>query len=267
MAGKHSEKKEDEKLKTNWKSQLIKILQALVVPVLIIAIWQIGGTHGWIKTSAISTPASIWDKMIDLIQKGTLQHNILISIRRVILGYLVGSFFGIILGVLLGALRKVNAYLKLLLDLLRPVPVIVWVPVLILWIGIGENTKVIVIAIGTFWPVFLNVVDGVTNVNKKYLEVATIFVKDKSETIFQVVIPAALPYLITGLRIASGNALMGVIVAEMFASSSGIGYMVNFAREMNQPSMMMVGVLVIAILGALLNTFIQKYNQKGQKQE
>lgn len=245
------------------RRKTLAVLKALVVPVVLIIIWQIGGSQGWIKTTAISTPAKIIAKMVEMIQKGSLQKNIFISLKRVIIGFVIGAGLGILLGTVLGVFKSINSYLRLIMDLLRPVPVIVWVPVLILWIGIGEGTKVIVIAIGTFWPVFLNVMDGVMNVNQKYLEVATIFCKDRRNTIFKVILPAAVPYLLSGIRIASGNALMGVVGAEMFASSSGLGYMVTFFREMNQPASMMVGVLMIAILGALVNLVIQKLNKKN----
>lgn len=246
------------------RQKSLLILKALIVPVILIIVWQIGGSQGWIKTTAISTPAKIFAKMVEMIQKGSLQKNIFISLKRVIIGFAIGAGLGIILGTILGVFKSINAYLRLIMDLLRPVPVIVWVPVLILWIGIGENTKVIVIAIGTFWPVFLNVMDGVMNVSQKYLEVATIFCKDRKDTVFKVILPAAIPYLLSGIRIASGNALMGVVGAEMFASSSGLGYMVTFFREMNQPASMMVGVLMIAVLGALVNVVIQKFNNKNK---
>lgn len=249
-------------VKEKWKKEIISFFKAMVVPVILIFFWEIAGNNGWIKTTAISVPSRIWSEAINMIQSGNLQANILISLQRVLIGFFFGVVIGVILGVLLGVFPKVNSYLRLIMDLLRPIPIIVWVPVLILWIGIGENTKVIVIAIGTFWPVFLNVLDGVMNVDKKYLEVSTIFIKSRRETIFQLILPAAVPYVISGIRIASGNALMGVIGAEMFAASSGLGYMVTFYREMNQSSAMMVGVIIIAILGAIVNSIIQKVSKK-----
>ncbi|MDO5346239.1 MAG: ABC transporter permease [Lachnospiraceae bacterium] len=245
-------------MKKKFVQSAISTVKALIVPALLIMIWQIGGTQGWIKTTAISTPAKIWAKAVEMIQNGSLQKNVLISLRRVAIGFAIGAGLGIVLGILLGTVKKINDYLRVIMDLLRPVPVIVWVPVLILWVGIGEKTKIIVIAIGTFWPVFLNVMDGVMNVDRKYLEVSTIFCKSRGETIFHVILPAAVPYFISGIRIASGNALMGVVGAEMFAASSGIGYMVTFYREMNQPASMMVGVILIAIFGAIINMMIQK---------
>lgn len=248
--------------KKEYVGKLGLLLKMLIVPVILIIIWQIGGDQGWIKTASISTPIKIWTKTLSMIQNHSLQQNILISLVRVVIGFVIGASFGIVFGIILGVFKGAEQYLKLIFDLLRPIPVIVWVPVLILWIGIGEATKIIVIAIGTFWPVFLNVMDGVINVNTKYLEVATLFCKQRRETIFKVILPATLPYLLAGIRIAAGNALMGVVGAEMFASSSGLGYMVTFYREMNQPASMMVGVITIALIGALINGVIQKINKR-----
>jgi sulfonate transport system permease protein len=131
-------------------------------------------------------------------------------------------------------------------------------------VGIDERSKVIVIAIGTFWPVLLNVIGGIVNVDKKYLEVSTILMKSKWTTITKVVLPAAVPSIFTGLRIASGSALMGVIGAEMFAASSGLGYMITYAREMSQPAKMLGGVFVIGILGAILNGIVAAIQKKGE---
>lgn len=247
------------------KKKIISIIKMLIIPILLVVLWQISGENGWIKTTAISTPLRIWEKFLALLEKGSLQDNILISLQRIALGFVIGSVVGIVLGILIGAFKRANDYLRLLLDLLRPIPVIVWIPILILWVGIGEETKVIVIAIGTFWPVFLNVMDGVLNVDKKYLEVSTIFCKSRFENIFKIIIPATVPYILAGLRIASGNALVGVVGAEMFASSSGLGYMVTFYREMNRPAEMMVAVIVIAIFGAIVNAIIHNLGKKNRE--
>ncbi len=247
------------------KKKIVSILKALVVPVLFLLLWEIAANNGWIKVSIMSSPSRIYSKMVTLVQKGTLQKNILISLRRVILGYIIGSFAGIAVGILIGLFKTASDYLEVFTGILRPIPIIAWVPVLILWVGIGEETKVLCIAIGTFWPVFLNVIDGLRNVDNKYIEVSTIFMKKKLPTIFNVIFPAALPAVITGLKIASGNALMGVIGAEMFAASSGIGYMVSFAREMNQADVMLGGVFIIGFLGWLLSIVVGRLGKTQKK--
>lgn len=239
-------------------------LISLIVPVLILIIWEVAAVNGLVKETVMPRPSKIGETLWGLILNGKLPKDIFISLRRVLFGYTLGAAFGILVGILLGIFSKVNSLLRLLIEILRPIPIIAWVPVLILWVGIDESSKIIVIAIGTFWPVLLNVIGGIKNVDNKYLEVSTVFIKSKFTVITKVVIPAAMPSIFTGLRIASGSALMGVIGAEMFAASSGLGYMVAYAREMSQPAKMLGGVFVIGILGAILNFIVGKV-QKGQE--
>lgn len=245
------------------RKTLLHILKALIVPAVFIILWEIAARNGWIKVSIMSSPSKILERMVNYVQIGRLQKNILISIRRVLAGYIIGSVFGIIIGTVIGIFKGASQYLEFFTGILRPIPIIAWVPVLILWVGIGESTKIIVIAIGTFWPVFLNVMDGLRNVDPKFIEVATMFNKRKLATIIHVTIPAAMPSVMTGLRIASGNALTGVVGAEMFAASSGIGYMVSFGREMNQADVMLGGVFIIGFLGWVLNQIVTGLGNKS----
>lgn len=244
------------------KNKIKNFFISLIIPILLLCLWEVLATHGVIKETIMPRPSKIGSTLWDLTLKGKLPKDIGISLRRVVLGYVVGSLAGIVLGITFGFFPKVNTAFSLLMEVLRPIPIIAWVPVLILWVGIDENSKIIVIAIGTFWPVLLNVVSGIRNVDKKYLEVSTIFMKSRTTKITKVVLPAAMPSIFTGLRIASGNALMGVIGAEMFAASSGLGYMVSYAREMSQPAKMLGGVFVIGVLGCILNTLVASLEKR-----
>jgi sulfonate transport system permease protein len=246
------------------KSKIKSFLISLIIPVLLLLLWEVLARNGAIQVALMPRPSKIGKALWTLLLNGKLVKDICISLRRVLLGYIIGSAMGVIVGVLLGLFPKINALMKLLVEILRPIPIIAWVPVLILWVGIDERSKVIVIAIGTFWPVLLNVIGGIVNVDKKYLEVSTILMKSKWTTITKVVLPAAVPSIFTGLRIASGSALMGVIGAEMFAASSGLGYMITYAREMSQPAKMLGGVFVIGILGAILNGIVAAIQKKGE---
>lgn len=248
-----------------YKKKAIKIgdiFIPLIVPIIILLIWEYCAANGYIKATLMPQPSKIANTLWDLILKGTLQKNIFISLKRVLVGYILGASLGIITGVAMGLFPIVKKLLSFLTNVMRPIPMIAWIPVFILWLGIGENTKVAVIALGTFWPVLINVVDGIEGVDKKYIEVSTIFCKNKWEQIQHVIIPAAMPSVVTGLRLASGNALMGVIAAEMFAASSGIGFMVSNAREMAQADKMLGGVFVIGILGWILNLLVTHLHRK-----
>jgi sulfonate transport system permease protein len=230
---------------------------SLIVPLVIIIIWQIVSNLGMIRVNIVPSPKGIFDALIRQISRGALQKHILISLRRVFLGYLLGSILGITMGTLMGLFRVFERAMRLLIEIMRPIPIIAWVPVLILWSGIGERSKVIVIAIGTFWSVLLNVIDGIRNVDKKYIEVSTLFIKSQQEVIRKVVLPAATPNIFTGLRIGIGSAWLSVIGAEMIAASAGLGFFISYMRELVQPANMLVGVFTIGIIGWAINRILR----------
>jgi sulfonate transport system permease protein len=248
-----------------------KIL-GIIVPIVLITLWQIASTRGWINQSILPAPSDLVKVWIKIISDGTLIKNILVSLKRVLLGYLVGASFGIVLGIILGLFPLAETMLNVLLEIFRPIPILAWVPVLILWAGIGEASKIITIAIGSFWSVLLNTTDGVRNVDTKYKEVASIYMKTKKDTIFSVILPAALPAIFTGLRIGIGSAWLSVVGAEMVAASSGLGYFISYSREVMKPARMYVGVFTVGIIGWLINILIRKleryllrWNTKGKE--
>ncbi len=228
-----------------------------LTPVFIIVIWQIYSSKGLINVSVLPSPSIIFSTILDLIKSGDLFRDLGISLLRVIKGYAFGCILGITLGTLLGLSKKLDKALVILIGVLRPIPVIAWVPVLILWLGIGETSKVIVICIGTFWPVLLNTIHGIKSVNKKYLEVGNILEKRRLIILTKIIFPSALPEIFTGLRIGIGSAWMSVVGAELIAASSGIGYLISYARELSQPDVMLVGVFSIGIIGLLIDTLIK----------
>ncbi len=172
---------------------------------------------------------------------------------RVLQGFLLGSGLGVLLGIGLGLSPRLERALWLVSGFLRPIPTIAWIPVMILWMGIGESSKVTVIAVGSFWPVLLNALRGVRDADPKLLEVAKVLQKSTKTLLFGVILPSAFPSIFTGLRIAMGIAWASVVGAELIAASSGIGYLIMYAREVSQPDVMLAGVAVIGLTGILID--------------
>ncbi len=234
------------------------ILVAVAVPVILLLLWEYAGNNNLIKTTLLPTPSEIWKATVASIRRGTLQRNTCISLLRVLEGYLLGSALGILLGISMGLSGFFRKSMSILTGVLRPIPIIAWVPILILFLGIDEMSKVVVIAIGTFWPVLTNVMYGVRDVDVKFLEVSRLFVKSRREIICHVVIPAALPSIFSGLRTAIGIAWISVVGAELIASSSGLGFMISYARELSRADNMFSGVMIIGVIGWLINVLIGK---------
>ena len=248
----------------NWSGQGIKSLHwkknhgyiSILVPLILLVIWEVLCRTGFIRVTILPSPLTILTTLWHMIKTGELAKHLGISIFRVLQGYAVGAVLGIIIGILVGLFKKVDQAFVLIFGLLRPIPIIAWMPVLILWLGIDEASKITVIAIGSFWPVLLNVVDGIKNVDKKYLEVARILEKSKFETLTKIIIPSALPSIFTGLRVGIGIAWMCVVGAELIAASSGIGYLIMYSRELLQSDVMFVGVFSIGITGLLIDKIL-----------
>lgn len=216
-------------------------------------LWQAASDQGFLKPSILPAPRVLFHIFLDLLQSGELIANLKVSLLRVIEGFTLGAGLGLILGSAMGLSKRMERSLVLITGLLRPIPTIAWVPALILWLGIGESSKVLVIAVGSFWPVLLSAIQGVRSVDPKYLEVARVLEKNSFTRFTKVILPSALPSLFTGLRVGMGIAWASVVGAELIAASSGIGYMIMYAREVSQPDVMLVGVGAIGLTGLLID--------------
>jgi sulfonate transport system permease protein len=237
-------------------------LLPLVVPALILLTWELLSRRGFIRPTILPAPSAIWLTFKEMALSGELFTHLKTSLVRVFQGFSLGAGLGIAAGVMIGLSPTVERSLVLVTGLLRPIPIIAWVPVLILWMGIDESSKVTVIAIGSFWPVLLSVIHGIRNTDRRYLEVARVLEKSRLVLLTKVVLPSALPSIFTGLRIGIGIAWMSVIGAELIAASSGIGYMIMYARELSQPDVMLVGVISIGITGLVIDYALRKVESR-----
>lgn len=235
-----------------------RALRALLLPLLLVGLWQYLCAQGIFRATLLPSPLTIAQTTWDLLKTGELEKNLIISLFRVFQGFLVGAGVGLLLGSILGLSEKLRQWTRLLTEFLRPIPTIAWVPILILWMGIDEGSKITVIAIGSFWPVFLNTLEGVRRTDPHYLEVARVLEKDRWVLVTQVMLPSAFPVIFTGLRIGMGIAWASVVGAELIAASSGIGYMILYAREVSQPDVVLVGVAAIGLTGLVIDTLLQK---------
>jgi len=230
---------------------------ALVIPVLIVLFWEGAGRAGMISATFLPKPSAIFEVLIELLSSGELLHHLGVSMVRVAEGFIIGATLGVLVGIQMALVKNLRTAVSLIFGLLRPVPVIAWIPLLILWMGIDEGSKITVIAIGSFWTVLVNVVEGIRSVDKKYLEVATILEKNRKTLITKVILPAALPAIFTGVRVGIDVAWRSVVAAELIAASSGIGYMIMYARELSQIDVVLIGVLSIGVTGIIIEQLLK----------
>ncbi len=226
---------------------------AVLLPVIIILAWQIALSTGAFDETIVPSPGSIIQALIAMIQNGTLSEYVLTSCRRVVIGFLIGGGLGFAIGIPLGLNEKARGLTSVVLGILQPIPPIALVPIFILWLGIGEISKIAIIAVGSFWSVLLNTEAGMRAADPELIELSHVLGKSRKEVLTKIIFPSAIPSIITGIRLGFSRAWSCVVAAEMIAASSGLGYLIEFARNLSRADMMFVGVAMIGLIGLLID--------------
>lgn len=229
----------------------------LILPVAIVAAWSLYGAFGGSRSYAMATPQQIVQATVEYAASGELWLNIAVSIARVLEGFLVALAAAAVLGVGAGVSRRFERAIDLIMQILRPIPGIAWIPLAIIWFGTGENSKVYIIFIGAFFPMFVNFVDGIKGIDKRYFELGEAYEIPKWRFIRQVVVPAALPQILTGIRLGLSGAWICVVAAEMIGATSGVGFMLSDGRSMSRPDVVILAMLIIGVIGKLMDDFVQ----------
>lgn len=223
---------------------------------LILLLWQYLGTTGVINPSILPRPTVLIQKLFPVIENGTLLKNLLASLHRVLIGYAAGALAGLVLGILIGFFPLAEKLSGVLIGLLRPIPALACIPLLILALGIGEESKIAVIMIGSFWPVLLNTIQGIHSVDPKLIQLGNVLEKSRLQIITRIILPSAFPYIFTGLRLGISASWTNIVAAEMIAASAGMGYMISYAREMSQPALVLIGIVTIGIVGLCIDALV-----------
>jgi len=229
-----------------------KTLKALILPVAILVLWYFASNAGILNNYIVPPPQKVLKTAVALIKKGTLVKHVTASMYRVFLGFFWAFILAFPTAVLIGLARPLEDYLILILEFLRNVPPIACIPMLILWLGIGEASKVAVIILAAFFPIFLNTLHGVINCDPKLLEVGDIFGFSVREKFFKIILPYAMPYVTVGMRLGLGYSWRALIGAELIAASSGIGYMIMDAEQLSRPDIIIIGIITIGLLGYVI---------------
>lgn len=226
---------------------------ALVSIAAVIAIWTAATNLGWVNEALLPSPQEVTRAAVDAIADGSLWRNTLASLTRVIQGFAVAMLIAVPLGALMGMFTTVRGLIEPLVELLRPVPPIAFIPLAILWFGIGEASKVMIIAYGAFFPIFVNTMTGFRDVDRVHMRAAQTLGAERVHLFRDVVLPSAFPQIVTGARLGMGMAFIVLVAAELVASSEGLGFLINDARFSFRTDQIFVGIITIGILGFVLN--------------
>ena len=228
---------------------------AIAVAIVLVA-WQVASTAFDVPV-LFPSPLAAARKGIALIREGRLQADIAISLWRILTGFVVGSVLGAALGLLMGSSRLVADMLAPYVNFLRFVASIAWIPAVMLWFGIGEASKIMLIVYTTTFVVLLNTMAGVVNVHPTKIRAARCFGASPAQIFIWVTLPATLGYILTGMRLAMTNSFMTVVSAEMVAAESGIGFLIFNSRQWMETDAIFVGMFTLGVLGLLTDRLMQ----------
>ncbi len=224
-------------------------LRRALSPLLLLLAWQAASSSGLVSPQTLASPSRILSTALGLIADGTLPRNLLVSLARAGSGLAIAIVAGIALALVAGLSRLGEDAIDAPMQMLRTLPALALVPLFILWFGIGELPKVALVALGSMIPIYLNLFKGIRSIDPKLLEMGRTLGLSRAQTIRQIVLPGALPDLLTGLRFSVGISWLMLVVAEQVNANSGIGHMMTDAEDFLRTDIILVGLLVYALLG------------------
>lgn len=233
------------------------VLLRASVPTAILALWFLGSAQGWIDEKQFPAPWQVADAFVELVSTGVLWENLSVSLGRVAVGFAIGGLLGLTLGVVAGLFRLGDQLLDPTLQMLRTIPFLAIAPLLILWFGIDERPKIIIIAAAALFPLYLNTHSGVRNVDRKILEAGKVFGLRGLGLVRHVILPEAIPSVLVGLRVSLSVSLLALIVAEMSNAPRGIGFLMVSAQQYFQMDVLVVCVLIYAVWGLSVDLVVR----------
>jgi sulfonate transport system permease protein len=229
----------------------------LVLPVVFVILWELLARAGLLAANWFPSPFAIVDTLLDLLRGGELARHITYTLARVVAGFLIGSLTATLLAGITGSTPLVRQLLDPSIQALRSIPSMAWVPLFLLWMGIHETSKIALISVGVFFPVYLNLLSGILTVDRKLVEVGQVFKLDKLQLVRRVILPAALPAYLVGLRSGLGLGWMFVVAAEIMGASRGLGFLMIDGQMTGRASVIIASIVLFAIFGKLTDLVVE----------
>jgi sulfonate transport system permease protein len=220
-----------------------------LVPILLLLGWEVASRAGLIAANVLPAPSSVGTTAWRLTQTGDLPHHLAESVKRAAVGLAIGASAGLVLGVLTGFSKLAEAIIDRNIQIIRAIPFLAILPLVMVWFGVGESGRYFLVALGTLFPIYLNTVLGIRQVDPKLLEMGRVVGLNRFELIRAAVLPGALPSILLGLRLALTNAWLALVIAETVGAPAGIGFMATNAREFLQTDVIVLVIVLYALIG------------------
>ncbi|WP_066315898.1 aliphatic sulfonate ABC transporter permease SsuC [Bacillus sp. FJAT-29814] len=247
------------------KNKTMEGIVPWVLPVLLLILWQIASSTEWIPSRLFPAPTAIVGTFIEELQSGVLLHHLGISTYRALVGLLIGGGIGFILGLINGLFPFAGKFFDSTIQMIRNVPHLALIPLIIIWLGIGETAKIFLVSLGVLFPIYVNTYHGIRTVDRGLIEMGRVYGLRSWELFRKIILPGALPSIFVGLRYALGLMWLTLIVAETIASDSGIGYMAMNAREFMKTDVIILSIIIYALLGKLADVLAKVIEEKTLK--
>jgi sulfonate transport system permease protein len=232
-------------------------LRKLVVPLLLLLLWQLVVAAGIYTRGQLPAPLDVLAAVQELYARDRLFLNIGVSVQRVAFGFAWGAVVALVFGLTVGVSRTMEDFIGPTLQAIRAVPSLAWVPLLILWMGIGEEPKIVLVAIGAFFPIYTNLVAGIRQIDRKLVEVGRAYGLKGLALVRGVMLPASLPSLFTGLRLGLAQAWLFLVAAELIASSRGLGFLLTDSANTSRVDITVMSIILLALLGKTTDWLLQ----------
>jgi sulfonate transport system permease protein len=228
----------------------------------VLVLWQLLSSTGVISEDVLASPIQVVDAGRELWASGELQHHLAISLQRVLIGLSIGTAVGLALAVIAGLLRVGEYLVDPTVQLLRSIPALGLIPLVIIWFGVGEASKIFLIALGTTFPIYLNTYAAIRGVDGRLVEAGTTFGLGRRGLIGRVILPAALPGFFVGLRFALVGSWLIIIVAEQINAKSGLGYLINQAQAWYRTDIIVLGLVIYGVLGLIADWIVRTLERR-----
>ena len=248
---------------------MFRILKTIALhgalPLALLLFWQTGSTRFWWNAYILPPPADVARTLMQLAVSGQLTHHVAVSVIRVALGFFIAAVLALPLGILLGLSRSAGAFCRIVLEFFRNVPPLALLPMLILWFGIGETSKLVIVILATFFPIFLNTLAAIARPNRSLLELGRVFGFSRPAVFWHLRLPMAIPSIYTGLRIGLGYSWRSLIGAEMIAAAAGLGWLILDGEEMARPDVVLAGIFIIGALGVAADAGLRQLGRRCRR--